>query len=53
MSHEHLCERAKEAIQAVHGDSSVSIEQTLDSLQDLRGEIDTLIDCVETDIENA
>lgn len=53
MSHEHLCEKAKEAIQAIHGDTSVSLEQTLDSLEELKGEIDILIDAVETDIENA
>ena len=53
MSHENLCEKAKEAIQAIHSDTSVSLEQTLDSLEELRGEIDILIDAVETDIENA
>jgi len=53
MSHEHLCEKAKTAIQAIHGDTSVSIEQTLNSLKDLRDEIDILIEAVETDIENA
>lgn len=53
MSHEHLCEKAKVAIQAVHSDSSVSLEQTLDSLEELGGEIEILINAVETDIENS
>ena len=53
MSHEHLYEKAKTAIQAIHGDNSVSLEQTLDSLEELSGEIETLINVVETDIENA
>ena len=53
MSHEDLYEKAKAAIQALHSDSSVSLEQTLSSLEELVEEIETLISAVENDIENA
>ncbi len=51
MSHEHLCETAKKAIQAIHSDKSVSLEQTLDSLEALVVEIEQLLSAVEDDIE--
>jgi hypothetical protein len=38
------------AISRVHGDTSVDLRTTLANLQALRGEVDILIDAVETDI---
>lgn len=46
-------ETALEAIQAVHGDASVSLEETLDRLRELAEEVQTLISAVEQDIRNA
>ena len=53
MSHKDLYEKALAAIQAVHGDTSVSLKQTLDSLEELNGEIEILVDAVEEDIERS
>lgn len=40
MDHKELVEKAKEAIDSVFGDTSVSPEQTADSLQELVEEIE-------------
>lgn len=44
MDHEELCEAAKEAINAVFSDQSVSQDETRMSLEDIQGEIGILLD---------
>lgn len=44
MDHEELVEKAKDAINKVFGDQSVSRRETKESLKDLRDEIDILLD---------
>ena len=51
MTHEELYDAAFLAIQNLHGDKSVSLEKTLYSLQELKGELDALIELIEDDIE--
>lgn len=46
MKHIELIETAKEAIKAVFADTSVPSSQTKESLEELRDEIDMLIDTV-------
>lgn len=48
--HDELVEAAKTAIDTVHSDTSVSLQETLMSLRDLGGHIDTLIDAVEQSV---
>lgn len=50
MTHEERYESAIEAASRLHGDYSVALETTLQSLNALREHIDYLIDAVETDI---
>lgn len=50
--HELLCSDAANAISKVHGDTDVTLEETLSSLTDLREHLDMLIDAVEHDIKN-
>jgi hypothetical protein len=42
--HDELVEAAKQAINAVFGDMSVSRKQTKDSLKELRDEIEIILD---------
>lgn len=51
--HSDLVKRALEAIQEVHADTSVSLEQTLDSLRKLCEEVESLIAAVDEDIKYA
>jgi hypothetical protein len=51
--HELLCEAAEEAINAVHGDDSVSREQTHTSLEELVEHTEVCISAVATDIRNS
>lgn len=44
LSHDELIERAKQAINRVFGDQSVSKETTRESLKDLQDEIDIMLD---------
>jgi hypothetical protein len=48
--HQELMELAKLAIEEVFGDTSVSQQQTFDSLHELRDEIDIKIDCITHDL---
>lgn len=45
-------QRAKDAISALHCDTSVSMEKCIENLESLRGEIGMMIDACKTDIEN-
>lgn len=49
--HEKLCEKAKEAIDEVFADRSVSPLDTLESLYDLTSEINFKIKSIEYDLE--
>jgi len=51
MSHETRYNDAIDAASKLHGDSSVPLETTLESLQGLREHVDYLIDAVEGDIK--
>lgn len=50
--HDIRVDVAKRAIRDVHSDTSVSLEETLDSLGYLHDELDILIEAVEQDIRN-
>jgi hypothetical protein len=50
-AHEALCDEAKEAIDAVHADSSVSQQETVDSLNDIIGHAEMLRDVVQSEID--
>lgn len=52
MSHDELVEKAKDAISEVFGDRSVSPSETLASLKDLAGHIDSMRDAIENDQKN-
>lgn len=52
-SSEDLVEQAKEAIDAVFGDSRVSQTETIDALQDIIGHAQTLSDAVYADYQKA
>jgi hypothetical protein len=43
--------KAKEAIDAVFGDTSVPQEETLDRLKEVRSHIDVLMDAIRTDLK--
>lgn len=47
MKHEELLEKAREAIDRVFGDTSVSQSQTRESLEDLRSHIRIQLDTLE------
>jgi len=51
MANGRLYKQAKEAIQALFGDTSVTQEQTLESLELLADEIGMLIEAIEADLE--
>lgn len=44
MSHDDLVEQAKDAINKVFGDTSVPRDQTRESLREIAGEIDIMLD---------
>lgn len=48
--HDRLLEAAKMAADSLHTDTSVSPQETLSSLRDLREHIDYLIDAVENSV---
>lgn len=50
MTHEKLKENAIEAIRELHGDTSVPMEKTLDSLEEVRGEATSLIQMVKDEL---
>jgi hypothetical protein len=50
--HNHLVRDAVKAIQAVHEDTSVSLETTLESLESLYDEIHDLVNAVKWNIKN-
>lgn len=52
-AHDALVEEATEAIQAVHGDTSVSQQETINSLRTLMGECEMLIQAVESDMQQS
>ena len=52
MSHKILLEEAKTAIDNLYGDSSVSRQQTLESLEELEEKIGELIVIIEDEIKN-
>jgi hypothetical protein len=47
MSNDELYEKAVEAITALFSDTSVSKSETAQSLNDLKGEIDVMLDALE------
>lgn len=49
MEGEELVAEASKAISAVFSDKSVSPSETRDSLEELQGEIDLLLDCLLAD----
>lgn len=49
MAHELLVERAKKAIDAVFGDTSVAPSTTKESLEELADEISLRLDCLKED----
>lgn len=51
MTHEELMQKAKDAITAVFSDTSVSQEQTLDSLGELVEDAQGMIDAIESDLQ--
>ncbi len=51
MKHEKLIEKAKDAIEELFSDMSVSQSTTLKSLEELRDEIDNKIDCIVHDLK--
>lgn len=50
MKHEDLKKKAIEAISAVHSDMSVSAHETLESLQEIAGELDDRIQAMKDDL---
>lgn len=50
MNHDELKEKALKAVNAVFGDTSVSQQQTLDSLEEIASEIDTLATGIRADM---
>ena len=50
MNHKELVRAAEEAIEEVAGDTSVSQEQTVESLEDLQAMIESRKDAVKADI---
>lgn len=49
MTHDELVKRAKQAIEAVFADRSVSPEETRESLEELQGEIEIWVDSLPSD----
>ena len=47
---DHLRELAKKALDALHADQSVSVQQTLDALCDVREHLNVLIDAVKCSV---
>jgi hypothetical protein len=52
-NHEKLKQAAKDAINALHGDTSVSQRETYDELSDLHDEIGMLMDALIGDMKEA
>lgn len=52
-NNEKLLQTAREAIQAYHGDTSVSQETTLDGLEELQSELVGMIDAIKADIKSS
>jgi hypothetical protein len=50
--HTELKETASQAISALHGDTSVSKRQTVESLEELQSDLEMFIAAVKEDIEN-
>lgn len=50
-AHAALVEEAREALAAVFGDSSVSQTQTLESLEELKDEIENYVEGIEEDLK--
>lgn len=53
MTHAELCAAAEKAVRAVFADTSVSQQQTLDSLDAIKVEIVDCIDQIEADLRRA
>lgn len=49
MKHDELVEQAKKAITAVFGDMSVDKSTTIESLKEIRDDLNVLIDAAEND----
>ena len=50
-AHQRKLDSAHDAIRGLHGDTSVSLEKTLESLEYLREGLDILIEAVREDIK--
>jgi hypothetical protein len=50
--HRLLIEAAEDAADKLHSDTSVSLQQTLDSLEELREHVDELVTCVKVSLES-
>ena len=53
MSQDELVENGRDAIEAIFGDTRVSMEQTRDDLEELRSDIDMKLSAVNQDIDRA
>jgi hypothetical protein len=53
MSHDELMGDARDAIEKLFGDTSVAPEQTRESLEELRHEIDGKLEAINADIDRA
>ncbi len=51
MSHAELVKAAKDAIEALFADRSVSPEQSADDLEELAADIDSMIDAIKADLK--
>lgn len=51
MSHDQLYQRAKEAIDAIFSDTSISQQETINSLETLREEIGIMINSIQHDLD--
>lgn len=52
MTNEELFEKALDAIKNLFSDTSVSQRQAIDNLEELKGEIEILIDSLKTTMDN-
>lgn len=53
MTHDELLEDAKKAISAVFGDRSVSPRTTIESLENMASDIDSMVDALENDLQRS
>ena len=51
--HATLLEKARQAISELHGDTSVGMQQTVDSLTELADDLELKIDTLQEEIERA